>query len=87
MITTGQSCNIAVPLTAIPLTAAAGNRGPVVRRAHGETKRVETGRCRAARSKAADGLVEATSWWPGRRIVCAKAPGAAVRRTGDRRGY
>jgi HlyD family secretion protein len=73
LITTGQSCNIAVPLTAI-LYGSAGTVVQVVRRAHVETKRVETGLMSGGQVEIRDGLVEGD-------IVVARA--GALLREGD----
>jgi hypothetical protein len=73
LITTGQSCNIAVPLTAI-LYGGAGTVVQVVRRAHVETKRVETGLMSGGQVEIRDGLVEGD-------IVVARA--GALLREGD----
>jgi multidrug efflux pump subunit AcrA (membrane-fusion protein) len=73
MITTGQSCNIAVPLTAI-LYGSGGTVVQVVRRAHVETKRVETGLMSGGQVEIRDGLVEGD-------IVVARA--GALLREGD----
>jgi HlyD family secretion protein len=73
MITTGQSCNIAVPLTAI-LYGGAGTVVQVVRRAHVETKQVETGLMSGGQVEIRSGLVEGD-------IVVARA--GALLREGD----
>ena len=73
LITPGQSCNIAVPLTAI-LYGGAGTVVQVVRRAHVETKRVETGLMSGGQVEIRDGLVEGD-------IVVARA--GALLREGD----
>jgi HlyD family secretion protein len=73
MITTGQSCNIAVPLTAI-LYGGAGTVVQVVRRAHVETKQVETGLMSGGQVEIRSGLIEGD-------IVVARA--GALLREGD----
>jgi HlyD family secretion protein len=73
MITTGQSCNVAVPLTAI-LYGGAGTVVQVVRRAHVETKQVETGLMSGGQVEIRSGLVEGD-------IVVARA--GALLREGD----
>jgi HlyD family secretion protein len=73
LITTGQSCNIAVPLTAI-LYGGAGTVVQVVRRAHVETKQVETGLMSGGQVEIRSGLVEGD-------IVVARA--GALLREGD----
>ena len=56
-IKTGQSCNVAVPLTAI-LYSPAGTVVQVVRRNRVETKRVETGLTSGGQVEIRDGLNE-----------------------------
>jgi multidrug efflux pump subunit AcrA (membrane-fusion protein) len=73
LITTGQSCNIAVPLTAV-LYSGAGTVVQVVRRAHVETKQVETGLMSGGQVEIRSGLVEGD-------IVVARA--GALLREGD----
>ncbi len=72
-ITTGQSCGVAVPLTAI-LYGSAGTVVQVVRRARVETRRVETGLMSAGQVEIKEGLVEGD-------IVVARA--GALLREGD----
>jgi HlyD family secretion protein len=57
LITTGQSCNISVPLTAI-LYGAGGTVVQVVRRQRVETRRVETGLMSGGQIEIRDGLAE-----------------------------
>jgi HlyD family secretion protein len=73
MITTGQSCGVSVPLTAI-LYGSAGTVVQVVRRARVETRRVETGLMSAGQVEIRDGIVEGD-------IVVARA--GALLREGD----
>jgi HlyD family secretion protein len=73
LIKTGQSCNVAVPLTAI-LYGSAGNVVQVVRRDRVETRRVETGLMSGGQVEIRDGLVECD-------IVVARA--GALLREGD----
>jgi multidrug efflux pump subunit AcrA (membrane-fusion protein) len=73
MITTGQSCGVAVPLTAI-LYGSAGTVVQVVRRDRIETRRVETGLMSAGQVEIREGLVEGD-------IVVARA--GALLREGD----
>ena len=73
MIKTGQSCNIAVPLTAV-LYGSAGTVVQVVRRQRVETKHVEVGLMSGGQVEIRDGLVEGD-------IVVARA--GALLREGD----
>jgi HlyD family secretion protein len=73
LITTGQSCNIAVPLTAI-LYGTAGTVVQVVRRARVETRHVEIGLMSGGQVEIRDGLVAGD-------IVVARA--GALLREGD----
>jgi HlyD family secretion protein len=73
LIKTGQSCGIAVPLTAI-LYSSAGTVVQVVRRARIETRSVETGLMAAGQVEIKSGLVEGD-------IVVARA--GALLREGD----
>jgi HlyD family secretion protein len=73
MIKTGQSCNIAVPLTAV-LYGSAGTVVQVVRRQRVETKRVEVGLMSGGQIEIRDGLVEGD-------VVVARA--GALLREGD----
>ncbi len=73
LITTGQSCGVSVPLTAI-LYGSAGTVVQVVRRARVETRRVETGLMSAGQVEIRDGIVEGD-------IVVARA--GALLREGD----
>jgi multidrug efflux pump subunit AcrA (membrane-fusion protein) len=73
MIKTGQSCNIAVPLTSI-LYGSGGTVVQVVRRDRVETKRVEVGLMSGGQVEIRDGLVEGD-------IVVARA--GALLREGD----
>jgi multidrug efflux pump subunit AcrA (membrane-fusion protein) len=73
LITTGQSCNIAVPLTAV-LYGGAGTVVQVVRRAHVETKQVEIGLMSGGQVEIRSGLLEGD-------IVVARA--GALLREGD----
>lgn len=73
MIKTGQSCGVAVPLTAI-LYGSAGTVVQVVRRDRVETRRVEVGLTSAGQVEIRDGLVEGD-------IVVARA--GALLREGD----
>ena len=57
LIKTGQSCNIAVPLTAV-LYGPAGTVVQVVRRARVETRRVEVGLMQGGQVEIREGLVE-----------------------------
>ena len=72
-IKTGQSCGVAVPLTAI-LYGTAGTVVQVVRRARVETRRVETGLMSAGQVEITSGLQEGD-------IVVARA--GALLREGD----
>jgi HlyD family secretion protein len=72
-IKTGQSCNIAVPLTSI-LYGTAGTVVQVVRRARVETRRVEVGLMSGGQVEIREGLVEGD-------IVVARA--GALLREGD----
>jgi multidrug efflux pump subunit AcrA (membrane-fusion protein) len=72
-IKTGQSCNIAVPLTAI-LYGTGGTVVQVVRRQRVETRKVETGLMSGGQVEIRDGLVEGD-------IVVARA--GALLREGD----
>lgn len=73
MITTGQSCGVTVPLTAI-LYGSAGTVVQVVRRDRVETRRVETGLMSAGQVEIREGLVEGD-------VVVARA--GALLREGD----
>jgi multidrug efflux pump subunit AcrA (membrane-fusion protein) len=73
MIKTGQSCNIAVPLTAV-LYGTAGTVVQVVRRRRVETRRVEVGLMSGGQIEIRDGLVEGD-------VVVARA--GALLREGD----
>jgi multidrug efflux pump subunit AcrA (membrane-fusion protein) len=73
LIKTGQSCGVAVPLTAI-LYGSAGTVVQVVRRDRVETRRVEVGLMSAGQVEIRDGLVEGD-------IVVARA--GALLREGD----
>jgi HlyD family secretion protein len=73
MIKTGQSCNIAVPLTAV-LYGPAGTVVQVIRRARVETRRVEVGLMSSGQVEIRDGLVEGD-------VVVARA--GALLREGD----
>ncbi len=73
MITTGQSCGVSVPLTAI-LYGTAGTVVQVVRRARVETRRVEIGLMSAGQVEIRDGVNEGD-------IVVARA--GALLREGD----
>jgi multidrug efflux pump subunit AcrA (membrane-fusion protein) len=73
MITTGKSCNIAVPLTAV-LYGTAGTVVQVVRRGRVETRRVEVGLMSGGQVEIRDGLQEGD-------IVVARA--GALLREGD----
>jgi len=73
LIKTGQSCGIAVPLTAI-LYGSAGTVVQVIRRARVETRRVETGLMSAGQVEIKEGLNEGD-------IVVARA--GALLREGD----
>jgi HlyD family secretion protein len=72
-IKTGQSCGVAVPLTAV-LYGTAGTVVQVVRRARIETKRVEVGLMSGGQVEIRDGLVEGD-------VVVARA--GALLREGD----
>jgi HlyD family secretion protein len=72
-ITTGQSCGVSVPLTAI-IYSSAGTVVQVVRRARVETRRVETGLMSAGQVEIKDGIAEGD-------IVVARA--GALLREGD----
>jgi HlyD family secretion protein len=73
MIKTGQSCGVAVPLTAV-LYGAAGTVVQVVRRARVETKRVEVGLTSGGQIEIREGVAEGD-------IVVARA--GALLREGD----
>jgi HlyD family secretion protein len=73
MITTGKSCGVSVPLTAV-LYGSAGTVVQVVRRARIETKRVETGLMSGGQIEIREGLAEGD-------IVVARA--GALLREGD----
>jgi len=73
MITTGKSCGVSVPLTAV-LYGAAGTVVQVVRRARIETKRVEVGLMSGGQIEIREGLAEGD-------IVVARA--GALLREGD----
>jgi HlyD family secretion protein len=73
MITTGKSCGVSVPLTAV-LYGPAGTVVQVVRRARIETKRVEVGLMSGGQIEIRDGLTEGD-------IVVARA--GALLREGD----
>jgi multidrug efflux pump subunit AcrA (membrane-fusion protein) len=73
MIKTGQSCGVAVPLTAV-LYGSAGTVVQVVRRARVETKRVEVGLMAGGQVEIRDGVAEGD-------IVVARA--GALLREGD----
>ena len=73
LITTGKSCNVAVPLTAV-LYGSAGTVVQVVRRARVETKRVEVGLMSGGQIEIRDGLQEGD-------VVVARA--GALLREGD----
>jgi multidrug efflux pump subunit AcrA (membrane-fusion protein) len=73
MIKTGESCGVAVPLTAI-LYGSAGTVVQVVRRDRVETRRVEVGLMSAGQAEIRDGLAEGD-------IVVARA--GALLREGD----
>jgi len=73
VITTGQSCGVAVPLTAV-LYGTAGTVVQVVRRARIETKRVQVGLMSGGQVEIRDGLIEGD-------IVVARA--GALLREGD----
>jgi HlyD family secretion protein len=73
LITTGQSCGVSVPLTAV-LYGTAGTVVQVVRRARVETRRVEVGLMSAGQVEIRDGLQEGD-------IVVARA--GALLREGD----
>lgn len=57
LIKTGQSCNVAVPLTAVQY-GSAGTVVQVVKRSRIETRRVETGLMSGGQIEIKDGLVE-----------------------------
>lgn len=73
LIKTGQSCNVAVPLTAVQYSSA-GTVVQVIRRNRVETKRVETGLLSGGQVEIRDGLNEGD-------IVVARA--GALLREGD----
>jgi HlyD family secretion protein len=73
MIKTGQSCGVAVPLTAV-LYGSAGTVVQVVKRARVETKRVEVGLMSGGQIEIREGLAEGD-------IVVARA--GALLREGD----
>ncbi|MGY3558518.1 multidrug efflux pump subunit AcrA (membrane-fusion protein) [Bradyrhizobium sp. USDA 4463] len=73
LIKTGQSCNVAVPLTSVQYTSA-GTVVQVIRRNRVETKRVETGLMSGGNIEVRDGLNEGD-------IVVARA--GALLREGD----
>jgi HlyD family secretion protein len=73
LITTGQSCGVSVPLTAI-LYGTAGTVVQVVKRARVETRRVETGLMSGGQVEIREGIVEGD-------IVVARA--GALLREGD----
>ena len=73
LIKTGQSCNVAVPLTAVQYSSA-GTVVQVIRRNRVETKRVETGLMSGGNIEVRDGLNEGD-------IVVARA--GAILREGD----
>jgi len=73
VITTGQSCGVAVPLTAV-LYGTAGTVVQVVRRARIETRRVQVGLMSGGQVEIRDGLIEGD-------IVVARA--GALLREGD----
>jgi HlyD family secretion protein len=73
MITTGKSCNVAVPLTAV-LYGTAGTVVQVIRRSRVETRRVEVGLMSSGQVEIRDGLQEGD-------IVVARA--GALLREGD----
>jgi HlyD family secretion protein len=73
MITTGKSCNVAVPLTAV-LYGTAGTVVQVIRRSRVETRRVEVGLMSGGQVEIRDGLQEGD-------IVVARA--GALLREGD----
>ena len=73
LIKTGQSCNVAVPLTAVQYSSA-GTVVQVIRRNRVETKRVETGLMSGGNIEVRDGLNEGD-------IVVARA--GALLREGD----
>lgn len=73
LIKTGQSCNVAVPLTSV-LYSSAGTVVQVIRRNRVETKRVETGLMSGGNIEVRDGLSEGD-------IVVARA--GALLREGD----
>jgi HlyD family secretion protein len=73
MITTGKSCNVAVPLTAV-LYGTAGTVVQVIRRSRVETRRVEVGLMSGGQVEIRDGLQEGD-------VVVARA--GALLREGD----
>ena len=73
LIKTGQSCNVAVPLTAV-LYGSAGTIVQVVRRGRVETKRVEVGQLSGSQVEIREGLAEGD-------VVVARA--GALLREGD----
>ncbi|MEP6841009.1 MAG: HlyD family efflux transporter periplasmic adaptor subunit [Bradyrhizobium sp.] len=73
LITTGQSCGVSVPLTAI-LYGSAGTVVQVIKRARVETRRVETGLMSGGQVEIRDGIAEGD-------IVVARA--GALLREGD----
>jgi HlyD family secretion protein len=73
LITTGQSCGVSVPLTAI-LYGSAGTVVQVIRRSRVETRRVETGLMSAGQVEIREGIAEGD-------IVVARA--GALLREGD----
>jgi hypothetical protein len=73
LIKTGQSCNVAVPLTAVQYTSA-GTVVQVIRRNRVETKRVEIGLMSGGNIEVRDGLNEGD-------VVVARA--GALLREGD----
>ncbi|MET4071104.1 multidrug efflux pump subunit AcrA (membrane-fusion protein) [Bradyrhizobium sp. S3.2.6] len=73
LIKTGQSCNVAVPLTSVQYSSA-GTVVQVIRRNRVETKRVETGLMSGGNIEVRDGLTEGD-------IVVARA--GALLREGD----
>ena len=80
LIKTGQSCDIAVPLTSI-LYGRAGTVVQVIRRGRVETRRVETGLMAAGQVEIKDGLVgRRHRRRPRRRAAARRRSGAAGRR-------
>ena len=72
-IKTGQSCGVAVPLTAI-LYGTAGTVVQVVRRGRVETRRVETGLMSAGQVEIKEAACRrARSWWRAPARCCARA--------------